>query len=285
MIFIESCYIVSKYFSIKGAVILAKRSKKQIENDRKNLKNLIQNMNSVEQIMEWKKHPYKTDNEVFTVEAYNCEKTKKLNWEKTDVLYSFLGIYVIGLIAYYPDEFNRDGVVIKDLKNRNIYNLKIINEIVSKKQKLCKEKKLEKKEVLDINPQLNKFIEVYFSIGNVIPVWPGANVDRGCSYMYDIPELYYTKNEVWFRILKEIYKNAYLDDVLSPNLVFENNNEINYNPSFWNFSSTEEFLDAIVNDKYSREIRIGLYSKWLNRIVGVINKRNKLIEKQLKKCN
>lgn len=103
--------------------------------------------------------------------------------------------------------------------------------------------------------------------------------------MYDIPELYYTKNEVWFRILKEIYKNAYLDDILSPNLVFENNNEINYNPSFWNFSSTEEFLDAMVNDKYSREIRIGLYSKWLNRIVGVINKRNKLIKKQLKKCN
>lgn len=63
-------------------MILAKRSKKQIENDRKNLKNLIQNMNSVEKIMEWKNHPYKTDNEIFTVEAYNCDKTKNLIGKK-----------------------------------------------------------------------------------------------------------------------------------------------------------------------------------------------------------
>lgn len=262
---------------------MPKRSKKKIDLDRENLKELIKTMDSVDDIMLWKNHPYKTDNELFTVEEYNKEVTKVLGWEKTDVLYSFLGIYVIGLAAYYPDEFDRDGVIIKDSKSRNIYNLTRVNKIIESKQKEYEENKLSKSAFLDFNPQLINFIKRYFSIGNVIPTWPGANVDRGCSYMYDIPELYYSKYEVWTKILMEIYRNAYLEDILSDRLVFENNQEITYDPPFWDFSSTEDFLDNIVNNQYSKIVRIYLYSKWLERIVGIIEKRERLLKEELKK--
>lgn len=240
-------------------------------------------MSTVEKFIEWKTHPNVTDNARFTVEAYNKDTIKKLNWDRVDVLYSFLGMYAIGLTAYYPDEFEfiKDGISIKDSKNKNIYSLKQIESIMASKQKLYKEKKLKKEDVLDFNPQLIQFIEKYFSIGNVIPVWPGANMDRGRACMYDIPELYFSKYEVWTRKLNEIYGNAFLDDLLDPNLVFENKHPVNYNPPFWNFSSTKDFLDNMADNKFSKDIKIGLYSKWLERIVGIIEKRKEQIQKSL----
>ena len=260
---------------------MVRRTKKQIEDDRKKLDELIENMNSVDDIMQWKNHPIETDNKMFTVEEYNRKKIDALKWKNVDVLYSFLGIYAIGLVAYYPDEFGRKGILITDSNNNNIYSLNRINEIRKNKIQSYQDKDIKKKDFLDCNEQLNNFIKVYFSIGNVIPTWPGANVDRGCSYMYDIPELYYTKNEVWTRILKEVYNNSFLDDILSPNLVFERGHEIDFVPPFWNFSSTEEFLDNLVGNKYSKESRIWFYSKWLERIVGIINKRTELLEGEL----
>lgn len=252
---------------------MPRRSKQKINADREELKKLINDMKSVEDIMKWKNWPHKDDLKLFTVEKYNEEKTNKLKWERTDVLYSFLGIYVIGLAAYFPDEFIRSGVDIEDQDKNKIYSLKKINEIRKNKKELF----------LDSNEQLIEFIKVYFSIGNVIPTWPGANVDRGSSNMYDIPELYFSKNETWTRILNELYKNAYLDDLLNSKLVFENNCSFDNDPPYWKFSSTKQFLDSIIDERFSKEVRQYLYSMWLKRIVGIINKRNHLIEEELKK--
>ena len=267
---------------------MPRRSKEQIKKDREELRELIQNMESVQDIMKWKNHPYEADNKLFTVEAYNRDIIDKLGWERPDVLYSFLGIYVIGLVVYYPDEYEiHESRIIKKgnkAKGSDVYDLNVVNRIIKDKHILYEKGVLKRQEYLDLNPQLKQFIKKYFSIGNVIPTWPGANVDRGCSCMYDIPELYYSKYEIWTRILNEMYKNAFVDDILNPNLVFENNNEVNYVPAFWEFSSTKDFLENIGCDKYSKEVRKILYSKWLERVVGIIKKReNRLVKTSRKK--
>jgi hypothetical protein len=99
--------------------------------------------------------------------------------------------------------------------------------------------------------------------------------------MYDIPELYFSKYEIWTRILNELYKNAYLDDVLNSKLTFDNKDSFDNDPPFRDFSSTEGFLKSIINKQFCREVQQYLYSKWLERIVGIINKRNDLINKVL----
>lgn len=38
---------------------------------------------------------------------------------------------------------------------------------------------------------LQKLIDKYETIGNVIPVWPGANVHRGQFGCYDCPDIYF----------------------------------------------------------------------------------------------
>ena len=50
---------------------MPRRSKEQIKKDREELRELIQNMESVQDIMKWKNHPYEADNKLFTVKAYN----------------------------------------------------------------------------------------------------------------------------------------------------------------------------------------------------------------------
>ena len=116
-----------------------------------------------------------------------------------------------------------------------------------------------------------------------MPTWPGANTDRGKSYVFDIPDIYYSKNELWTKILMEIYKNAYLDDVMNENVMFDGDNRYINNPPVFKFTTTPDFLNAIVNDKYPKDCRIWLYSKWLERIVGIIGDRERTINEWIKK--
>ena len=59
------------------------------------------------------------------------------------------------------------------------------------------------------------FLSVYFELGNVIPIWPGGNQDKGAGY--DFPETYFTdeNNRYWTEKLLEKYPNACMDDVLN----------------------------------------------------------------------
>lgn len=58
-----------------------------------------------------------------------------------------------------------------------------------------------------LNKDLNKlkemkeFIEVYQTIGNIIPMWPEGNVHRGQNQCYDIQDIYFNK-ETTKNILK-----------------------------------------------------------------------------------
>lgn len=223
---------------------------------------------TVEKWIEWK-----DSNNTISVETYNKTKTNHLGWDETDVLYSFLGVYVLGILSYYPDKAIRKGTYIKiESKNSDstetydrLYSFNKVKEIY----KTCNE--------LNENTYLKKFLSVYFSIGNVIPIWPGGNVNRGQSNVYDIPEIYFLKHELWTRILMNIYKNSFMDDVLNPNIIYEKGIEHIYNPPLFDFSSVDIFLNSLPYNVDSKDIRVRFYNTFLSRIIGIINKRTNLL--------
>lgn len=45
--------------------------------------------------------------------------------------------------------------------------------------------------LLNNSPELLDFLKLYYSIGNVIPMWPGGNEVRGKKGIYDLPELFF----------------------------------------------------------------------------------------------
>ena len=67
--------------------------------------------------------------------------------------------------------------------------------------------------------------------------------------------------------------------------MFKDDNWYINNPPFFSFNSTPDFLNSIVNENYSLNVTKNLYTKWLERIVGIIKDRNEKINKWLEKNN
>lgn len=44
--------------------------------------------------------------------------------------------------------------------------------------------------------ELHEFIQVYETLGNLIPVWPGANSHRGVFGVYDLADLYFYDSKI-----------------------------------------------------------------------------------------
>ena len=201
------------------------------------------------------------------------KETKKLGWEYTDVLYSFLGIYVIGLYAFDKEKsmgkqlYRRieDGFVIfvGDTNQRLYLNNYILKRIKESKQPDNFSKLNQLKELKD-------FLSVYNSIGNVIPIWPGGNESRGKFDCYDLPELYFLDKKIapWTKYLLEKYDLNLFPDVDEINLL----HGIESRKTLKNKSKTVEFLDAL---------DVESYKKYLVRITKNIEEREKYLNKKL----
>lgn len=185
-------------------------------------------------------------NTKFTLEKDYSKITNDLNWTYTDVLYSFQGVYVIGLNVFYKEEFECYGTQIKPKEHENkrqlVYSHKYIKSHFHHFDELNK------------LPELIKFIEVYSDLGNIIPIWPGGNSHRGMSRCYDIPDIYFNKKEIkdYARYFYNDFlgdKNIFLDDVL--------------NGEFSNYK-VEDFLGFSKED----------YIKFLNHIARIIRMRS-----------
>lgn len=190
-----------------------------------------------------------------SLEKHFRKKTNKLGWDYTDVLYSFLGVYTIGLNVFNEQDFECKGIIIRpkprENKRKQAYNYEFI---------LANYNKLNK----DLNEleEMKEFIKVYQTIGNVIPIWPGGNVHRGQYQCYDIPDIYFNDE-----IIKKYSKNF-----------------------FDTFVKDNNFLDDIMNGPYSQKkvgdflvFKESGYKKFLTHIVKIIKKRNQLVEKYLEK--
>lgn len=189
-----------------------------------------------------------------SLEKYYREDTEKLGWEYTDVLYSFMGVYVIGLNVFYKKNFECSGLIIRPIPRNNNRQRAYSYEFI--KNHYCEYHKLNE---LD---EMKEFIKVYQTIGNIIPIWPGGNVHRGQSQCYDIPDIYFNKEKI------KQYSDSF----------------------FYTFFKDNNFLDEIKKGKYSKtkvedflEFKEDEYKDFLKHIVNIIQNRNKLINKYLKR--
>lgn len=146
-----------------------------------------------------------------SLEKHFQKKTDKLGWDYTDVLYSFLGVYTIGLNVFNKQNFECTGIIIRPKPRENnrqqAYNYEFISAHYNQLNK-------------DLNglKEMKEFIEVYQTIGNIIPIWPGGNVHRGQNQCYDIPDIYFNKktikkySEKFFNTF--VKDNNFLDDII-----------------------------------------------------------------------
>lgn len=202
------------------------------------------------------------------------KETKKLGWEYTDVLYSFLGIYVIGLYAIDKESsmgkqlYRRieDGFVIfvGDTNKRlysNNYILKMLKE----------SKQPDNFSKLNQLKELKGFLRVYNSIGNVIPIWPGGNESRGKFGCYDLPELYFLDKKIapWTKCLLKEYDLNLFPDIDNINSVLDIKHDQTLNAK----AKIVKFLD---------DLNVELYKEYLEKIVENIKKREEYLNEKLK---
>ncbi len=162
-------------------------------------------------------------------------------WERTDVLYSFIGIYQIGLFVFYPDKCKRTKYTIKDKTNQFLSTDYL-------KERFAQFKKLNEV-IID-----SQFIQHIDSVGNVIPIWPGGNVDRGArAYCFDIPDIYFKRHEKWFLALQQLYPNSYLNGIIDSEFATDD---------------TSIFLDSMNERRYLQ---------FLEHIVAVIVNRTECL--------
>ena len=194
-----------------------------------------------------------------SVEDLLKKEPEKLNWQYVDVLFSFKGIYSLGIKAFYP---NMVGTV----QNGTIL-YPIINKKLNSKQRLYSGTYLlehfeEFKELNNLK-ELRDFIHIYESLGNLIPVWPGANSHRGVFGVYDLADLYFYDSKIE-ELGRLYYKNFH-----SENSVF----------------SISRFCFEKSNTSYKLQDFLSMnreeYKRFLKHIVEVIKNRNsKLVSNQ-----
>ena len=107
-------------------------------------------------------------------------------------------------------------------------------------------------------------MEVYYSIGNIISIWPGGNENRGKFGCYDLPEFYFSKDKIkpWFDFLDykyDINLKTYIDK--------KNRGGLNFGEGI------SKFLD---------DIDVKKYQSYLSQITKIIKKRNEYLTRM--KC-
>ena len=129
---------------------------------------------------------------------------------------------------------------------------------------------------LNESPELVNFIKLYFSIGNVIPIWPGGNEVRGKMGIYDIPELFFNKYRTWTLELIRQYQNAYIDSVLNNDmfLVCHKSKDKGYTIKGYqkSFNNIKVFKECI-KDKTNTDNYTGFYFDYLKRRIKIIKRR------------
>lgn len=193
--------------------------------------------------------------------------TKLLGWQYTDVLYSFLGIYVIGLYAYDKEKeenkrfFRRtDGgtTIFVGKKKQYLYSGELISNYIDE---------IDKNKIIlnDLNklPELKDFLDVYCCIGNIIPIWPGGNENRGKFGCYDLPEFYFINDKVkpWTKYLLSEYDNCLIDKIIEDKVDL-----------FCFKDGLPKFLD---------NLSVDTYKKYLIHIKNIITERDLNLNKIL----
>lgn len=109
-------------------------------------------------------------------------------WCYADVLYSFKSIYLLGMKAYNHNLIEVCGLTMRPQKRTNARSLAYNKDFLVEHIDECGE--------LNRCKELQKFITLYETKGNVIPIWPGGNVHRGQFCCYDNPDIYFNNPKI-----------------------------------------------------------------------------------------
>lgn len=197
----------------------------------------------------------KDDKRVTLEDCFFSITHDKLGWEVTDVLYSFLGIYLIGVYTFYKENlYTTDYCIMRSDKKTTAYSF---NYLESNRRHFTKLNELE---------EMKEFLNELSSIGNIIPVFPGSNVNRGVSYCFDLPEIYFMKYPRMARALDNEYNNGALKYVINN----ENSKRYSKLNDLFSMTQTEykEFLRCIVDTIKARNSEI--IERVTNRITSPI---------------
>ena len=194
------------------------------------------------------------------METWFKPETSALTWGKTvDVMYSFKSIYALGVWAY---NFSSGNFEIKNNKLRYrpedclLWNGDLLLRIQDYDKYGLAQK-------LNNNEDMKYFARHYFSLGNLMPIWPGGNVPKGNqnNSFFDLPELYFQHHKTWFNVIKNGFDNVFFDDLFTDvGAVYDKGLE-----AFVNSINSEEnynkFLHHVVTVTRTREERI---KKWMS---------------------
>lgn len=215
-------------------------------------------------------------NSNYSVERKNQVGANKLGWNWTDVLYSFRGLYLIGLKIFLKrDEKNSCANLKKIWKeshsdmnsHQHEYSAKFLSEFITyyENSKLEKESWIANgiQELNNLEP-LGAFINLYRKIGNVYPIWPGGNEHRGKKGCYDVPDIYFGKKGIkdfsyLFYSKYAVEKEMFIDTI---------------------------FVEEVFNSKYANmkllELSKKEFENFLENVVDVISRRENIITEELK---
>ena len=143
-------------------------------------------------------------------------------------------------------------------------DIKVKDEKGATRQRLYSDKFLSENypQFSDVNdlPEIKGFLEHYYDIGNIIPTWPGANINRGMAHCYDIPNVYYKRHAKFTKLVYgSIYRSVFIEEIL------ENDK----------YDTVEKLL----------KLKPEQYVKFLEYIVDVIINRNKQLQDILQEEN
>jgi len=236
-------------------------------------------INSVNDMFRWKlpkEDLVDGESRIFqkSVEDYFRASTDILLWgPNTDVLYSFTLIYYLGISLYKEDVFNQ---LYQDEKNKQPKN-KLCRYSTKFLYKCSKDERFES---FNSNQDVVGFVNNYFSLGNVIPIWPGGNEARGKMGILDLPEIFFNTYPEWTKELLRQNPNARMDSVINNSLFLVSRKEA---PGFHikgykdTFSSFEEFKRC-VKDRTNFDLGTGFYFDYLRHRINVIKKREEELQ-------
>jgi len=213
---------------------------------------------TVEDILKWK-NGINEGNWPKSVEDYNDNYTKKCGGsDMTDVFFSFLGLYAIGVWVFnkhIDGLFKIEKNKIKTLRE----NKKGYHQILCSKRFLLslQSEKINNIDVVQLNECLKEFSNKYFDVGNLIPMWPGGNCLKGNQNkgFMDIPEIFFRKYLYWYGKLAD-HSQSWLSGM-------------NERVKDTRFDSLKDFLSSIDSPEK--------YINYINDLVNIIEDRTEQI--------
>lgn len=196
-----------------------------------------------------------------SIEKLNRSKIDMLGWGKyTDVLYSFLGIFALGVYIFEKDKeikysIGKDNIIRIAGTKKRLYSRKYIKDNFSNFLELVNVK------------EVNDFAKVYNSIGNIVSIWPGGNEFKGKSRCYDIPEIFFYNHgemeKVYIQsLLKKKVKDVALTRFITKSQLYVNNIETVFK---YNKKKYTEFIQHIVKE-------INMRTDEINKLINTNSK-------------